>query len=86
MKWHDYEAGILLHQHFLEKEPTNGLALYHLGYAYGQTGDHVKEVLYYEKAVSLGFSEYHIFFNMGMAYGELNRIKTLFVPLKRPWI
>jgi tetratricopeptide (TPR) repeat protein len=73
MKRHNYEPAILLHQRFLEKEPTNGLALYHLGYAYGQTGNHVKEVLYYEKAVDLGFDKNHIFFNMGMAYGELNQ-------------
>ena len=76
MKQHDYEAGILLHQRFLEKEPANGLALYHLGYAYGQTGDHVKEVLYYEKSIALGFKRESIFFNLGMAYGELNQIEN----------
>jgi tetratricopeptide (TPR) repeat protein len=76
MKRHDYEAGILLHHRLLEKEPANGLALYHLGYAYGQTGDHVKEVVYYEKAVDLGFNEDHIFFNMGTAYGELRQIEN----------
>ena len=75
MKEHDYEAAIFLHKHFLEKEPTNALALYHLGYAYGQTGDHVKEVCYYEKAIALGLKRDHIFFNMGMAYGELNQIE-----------
>lgn len=75
MKRKDYEAGVLLHQRFLEKEPANGLALYHLGYVYGQTGNHVKEVSYYQKAVALGFKEDHIFFNLGMAYGELNQIE-----------
>jgi len=73
---HDYEAAILLHQRFLEKEPANGLALYHLGYAYGQIGNYVKEVLYYEKAIDLGFKEDTIFFNLGMAYGELNQIEN----------
>jgi len=76
MKQHDYEAAILLHQRLLEKEPTNGLALYHLGYAYGQTGDHPKEALYYEQAIDLGFKEDSIFFNLGMAYGELNQIEN----------
>ena len=71
----DYEAGILFHQRFLEKEPGNGLALYHLGYAYGQTGNHVKEVSYYEKAIAHGFGEDSMFFNLGMAYGELNQIE-----------
>jgi len=76
MKQHDYGAAILLHQSFLRKEPANGLALYHLGYAYGRTGDHHKEVFYYEKAIDLGFKEDHIFFNLGMAYGELNQIEN----------
>jgi tetratricopeptide (TPR) repeat protein len=76
MKQHDYGIAILLHQRLLEKEPTNGLALYHLGYAYGQTGDHRKEALYYRKAIHLGFKEDSIFFNLGMAYGELNQIEN----------
>ena len=73
MERQDYRAGIVLHQRFLEKEPGNALALYHLGYAYGQTGDHLKEVAYYEKAIGLGFEQDLIFFNAGMAYGELNQ-------------
>ncbi|NVM25160.1 MAG: tetratricopeptide repeat protein [Desulfobacterales bacterium] len=73
MKRQDYKAAIPLHQRFLENEPANALALYHLGYAYGQTGNHVGEVSYYEKAIALGFKEDGIFFNLGMAYGELNQ-------------
>ncbi len=76
MKQHNYETAILLHQGFLKKESANGLALYHLGYAYGRAGDHQKEVLYYERAIDLGFQEDHIFFNLGMAYGELNQIEN----------
>ena len=72
MKRKDYEAGILLHERFLEKEPGNAFALYHLGYAHGQMGDHLKEVSYYEKAIALGFRKDRIFYNLGMAYGELN--------------
>lgn len=76
MKREDYETGILLHQRFLENEPKNGLALYHLGYAYGQTGEHAKEVFHYEKAIELGFVEADdIFFNLGMGYLELNEIE-----------
>ncbi|ETR68377.1 MAG: hypothetical protein OMM_10594 [Candidatus Magnetoglobus multicellularis str. Araruama] len=52
----DYEAGIKLHQRFLEKEPDNGLALYHLGYAYGNVENHENEVYYYERAINLGFN------------------------------
>jgi tetratricopeptide (TPR) repeat protein len=73
MERQDYRAGLVLHQRFLEKEPGNALALYHLGYAYGQTGDHRKEVVYYEKAIGLGFEQDLVFFNAGMAYGELNQ-------------
>lgn len=83
MKRHDYEAGIVLHQRFLEKEPENALALYHLGYAYGQTGDHEREVFYYKEAVSLGFNEDGIFFNLGMAYGELNQIEEAIRAFKK---
>ncbi|MBW2329777.1 MAG: tetratricopeptide repeat protein [Deltaproteobacteria bacterium] len=73
MQQRAYRAGILLHQRFLEKEPDNALALYHLGYAYGQVGDHLKEVFHYQKSIALGFREDRIFFNLGMAYGELNQ-------------
>jgi len=69
----DYEGSILLHQRFLQEKPGNGLAMYHLGFAYGQIEDHMNEVSYYEKAISLGFNRNHIFFNLGMAYGELNQ-------------
>jgi len=76
MKKHDYRVAILLHQGLLEKEPANGLALNHLGYAYGQTGDHQKEAMYYEQAIELGSKENNILFNLGMAYGELNQIEN----------
>ncbi len=75
LKRHDYKEGIHLHRKFLETEPGNALALYHLGYAYGHTGDHEREVLFYERAAALGFEEDNIFFNLGMAYGEMNRIE-----------
>lgn len=76
MKRQEYRKAISLHQDLLEKEPSNALTLYHLGYAYGQTGDHRTEVQYYEKAVDLGFRKEHIFFNLGMAYGELNQLEN----------
>jgi len=75
MKRLDYETAILLHELLLEKKPANALAFYHLGYAHGQMGDHLKEVSYYEKAVDLGYRKDHIFFNLGMAYAELNDIE-----------
>ena len=73
MKREDYPESILLHERFLERSPENAFALYHLGYAYGRTGDHSMEAFYYEKAVGLGFKTEQIYFNMGMAYGELGQ-------------
>lgn len=72
MKRRDYEAGISLHKRFLEKQSGNALALYHLGYGYGQLGDHQTEVFYYEKAIAVGLETEQIFYNLGMAYGELD--------------
>jgi tetratricopeptide (TPR) repeat protein len=76
MKQHEYGKAISLHQRLVEKEPANGLALYHLGYSYGQTGDHLREVRCYEKAVGLGFRKDHIFLNLGLAYGELDQLEN----------
>jgi tetratricopeptide (TPR) repeat protein len=73
MKRTDYAAGIFLHERFLEKDPENALALYHLGYAYGQIGEHLSEVAHYEKAIAFGYKRDLIFFNLGMAYGELDQ-------------
>lgn len=73
MRLEAYETSIRLHLQFIEKEPNNELALYHLGFSYGQTGNHEKEVYYYEKAISLGFKKDQIFFNLGMALGEINQ-------------
>ena len=83
MKREDYEAAIVLHQRFLEEEPSNALALYHLGYAHGQLGNHHKEIFYYQKAIALGYTQDGIFFNLGMAYGELNQIEKSIRALKK---
>jgi tetratricopeptide (TPR) repeat protein len=70
-----YETGIRLHHEIVNKSPDNGLAWYHLGYAYGQIGDHLTEVGYYERAEATGYREEGLFFNLGMAYGELDQVK-----------
>jgi tetratricopeptide (TPR) repeat protein len=67
----DYNTGILLHERFIEREPSNALVFYHLGYAYGQINDHEKEISFYEKAIALGFNGSNIFFNLGMAYADM---------------
>lgn len=83
MYQHDYQTGIFLHERILDKDPTNALALYHLGYAHGQIGDDRKEVIYYEKAIALGFSTQNIYLNLGMAYGELSEIKKSISAFKK---
>ena len=69
----DTEAGIRLHEAFLADHPDNPLALYHLGYALGRTGDHRREIACYERAGDLGYEDGGLLFNLGMAYGETGR-------------
>jgi FimV-like protein len=69
-----YQLGIRLHEQLLEAQPDNALAWYHLGYARGQTGDHAREIVCYERAQTLGYAhDEGLFFNAGMAYLELDQ-------------
>jgi tetratricopeptide (TPR) repeat protein len=68
-----YEKSVILHEFYVKENPDNGLAMYHMGYSYGQLGEHENEVRCYEKAISLGFYGSGIFFNLGMVYGEMGR-------------
>jgi tetratricopeptide (TPR) repeat protein len=71
----DYAKGLILHQAFLEKQPQNALATYHLGYLFGLKGEHAKEVFCYERAIDLGMDRNdQLFFNLGMALLELDRV------------
>jgi tetratricopeptide (TPR) repeat protein len=74
MKNGDMETGLREHARFVADHPKNPLAHYHLGYAFGQMGDIESEIAHYEVAVSLGYThDEQLFFNLGMAYGELER-------------
>ena len=75
MRLEEYENSIRIHERFLRKEPANRLALYHLGYVYGLTGNHEQEAHYYEEAIAHGLKRMNIFFNLGMAYGALNQLE-----------
>jgi len=79
----DYETAVSLHESILEKDPLNGLETYHLGFIYGQLGNHSKEVTCYEKAIKLGFKEDRIFLNLGMAYGEMGQTESSIRALKQ---
>lgn len=64
----DYTAAIRLHREFLQKHPANALAHYHLGFAYGMTGDETQELTEYQSAAALGLSRWDLFLNMGTAF------------------
>jgi tetratricopeptide (TPR) repeat protein len=67
-----FEEAINQHLRVLSEEPGNGLAHYHLGYAYGQLGLHPDEAAEYLRAIDLGMESGDLFYNLGMAYMELD--------------
>jgi Flp pilus assembly protein TadD len=68
----DYKAAINLHRRFLRLQPDNALAHYHLGFAYGMTGNDSAESREYRKAVALGLRQWSLFLNLGLVYLERN--------------
>ena len=64
----DYTAAIRLHRELLQKHPANALAHYHLGFAYGMTGDETQELNEYQRATALGLSRWDLFLNIGIAF------------------
>jgi Flp pilus assembly protein TadD len=62
-----YPDAIRLHREFLQKHSENALAHYHLGFAYGMTGDEAREISEYERAAALGLSRWDLFLNLGIA-------------------
>jgi tetratricopeptide (TPR) repeat protein len=70
----DYSDAIRRHQIVIQEQPDNALAYYHLGFAYGATGDHSKELTNYRKAVELGLSDWRLFLNMGLLYAQAGHL------------
>jgi tetratricopeptide (TPR) repeat protein len=68
MGMEDYAQAIRRHEIVVKAHPNNALAYYHLGFAYGVTGDHRAELVDYQKAVELGLSDWQLFLNMGLLY------------------
>ena len=66
-----FEEAIEQHLQVISQEPENGLAHYHLGYAYGQLGLHPDEIAQYLRAVDLGMERGDLFYNLGMSYMQL---------------
>jgi tetratricopeptide (TPR) repeat protein len=66
----DYRTAIELHREFLRSGSgkNNALAHYHLGFAYGMTGNVSEEISEYRTAISLGLNVWDLFLNLGLAY------------------
>ena len=66
----DYPAAIRRHLAIIREHPDNALAHYHLGFAYGLTGQHRHELQEYRRAVDLGLDDWQVFLNLGLVYLE----------------
>jgi tetratricopeptide (TPR) repeat protein len=64
----DYPEAIKRHLAVIHRDPENALAYYHLGFAYGMTGQHGQELADYKRAVELGLSDWQLFLNLGLVY------------------
>jgi tetratricopeptide (TPR) repeat protein len=79
-----WELALQLHQRFLELEPGNCLALYHLGYILGKLNERQQEVEAYERAVACGYSnDDRLFFNLGMAFSEISEPDKALAAMER---
>lgn len=63
----EWEETVRLHRALLEKDPGNGRAHYHLGYASGQLGNFSEEIAAYREAVRLGLRDVSLYYNLGIA-------------------
>jgi Flp pilus assembly protein TadD len=64
----DYATAIVLHRRFLQSQPGNALAHYHLGFAYGMAGRGSEEISEYLTSQRLGLRDWDLFLNLGLAY------------------
>lgn len=79
-----WQQAFELHERFLNTNPRNCLAMYHLGYIWGQLGDSSQEVVWYQKAVACGYTKDDVlFFNLGMAYADLHQTDQAIVAFKK---
>jgi Flp pilus assembly protein TadD len=66
----DYGEAIATHQRLIEAHPDDAIAHYHLGFAYGMTGDRAREIAEYRKAAALGLRQWDLYLNLGRALIE----------------
>lgn len=80
----EWDTALSGHQALLADEPNNCLAIYHLGYIHGKLGDRQQETLLYEEAIACGLdTDDRLFFNLGMAYGEMNQMEEAMSAFER---
>jgi tetratricopeptide (TPR) repeat protein len=66
----NYGEAVAIHRRVLAAHPSDALAHYHLGFAYGMTGDRKREIAEYQKAAALGLREWDLYLNLGRALLE----------------
>jgi len=80
----EWQRGLIAHEHLLAGDPSNSLALFHLGYIWGELDDRQKEIDFYQRAVACGYDQDdRLFFNMGMAYAALEQVDAALGALER---
>jgi tetratricopeptide (TPR) repeat protein len=80
----DWGLALSRHKALLEKAPSNCLAIYHLGYIQGNLGDRHAETVQYEKAIQCGLdTDDQLYFNLGMAYAETDRMEQALAAFER---
>ncbi len=71
----DYPEAIRRHRIVIRQNPSNALAHYHLGFAYGLIGEHRLELSEYQEAISLGLDDWQLFLNLGLLYLDNGQLR-----------
>lgn len=80
----DWQQGLKAHQNLLDSDPSNCLAMFHLGYIWGQLDDRQKEIDFYRYALACGYNQDdHLFFNLGMAHAALGQMDAALGAMER---
>lgn len=80
----DWDQALTRHQAYLAVRPDDCLAIYHLGYIWGRLGDRDKEIAQFERAAGCGYNkDDQLYFNLGMAYAEMNRLEDAIAAFNR---
>lgn len=70
----EWERSARLHREIVQREPENGLAMYHLGFSLGSLGHRREEVEWYERAMRAGYQSPDLLYNLGLARLDLGAL------------